>query len=299
MSKIFVSCGQFTDAEKSLGKAIVRMIREITGADAFFAETVQDLNGLDANILGALRDCSAFITVLHPRGTIVRPDQSIHIRASVWIEQEIAVATYIQRVEKRALPVIAFIHRSVGREGIRDLLHLNPIPFSEEAEILAALPELLQRWKALPSTGFRLLLESGGRTREQEHWIRRLAVRLANESGQRISSFNCLVRLPAGILRHWSAVYPSEVPSDDQRYRCFSFDETFKRSAISPRTTTELINFPYCTACAGEHTGESSAIAGALVGESEVQATVWIDGREYSAVNTIRGLSADAEARGV
>jgi hypothetical protein len=299
MSKIFVSCGQFTEAEKTLGKAIVRTVKEITGADAFFAEEVQDLNGLDANILGALRDCSAFITVLHPRGKIIRPDQSSHIRASVWIEQEIAIATYIQRVEKRSLPVIAFIHRSVGREGIRDLLHLNPIPFSDETEILAELPGLLQRWKVLPSSGIRILLQSGNRTREQDHWIRRLAVSLVNDSGQRINSFNCRVRLPAGILKHWSSVYPSEVPSDDPRYRCFTFDENMKRSAISPRTTTELINFPYCTACAGEHTGEIPAIAGAIVGESEVEARVWIDGREYSAVNTIKGLSADAEARGV
>jgi hypothetical protein len=42
----------------------------------------------------------------------------------VWIEQEIAIATYIQRIEKRTLPIIAFKHESVGRERIRDLLHL-------------------------------------------------------------------------------------------------------------------------------------------------------------------------------
>lgn len=148
---IFVSCGQYSDAEKSLGKAIVETVKSVTGLDAFFAEEVQDLNGLDTNILAALRDCAAFITVMHPRGTIIRPDGSGHIRASVWIEQEIAVATYIQRVEKRTLPVIAFIHESVGREGIRDLLHLNPIPFASEHDVLAALPNLLAHWKNLKS----------------------------------------------------------------------------------------------------------------------------------------------------
>jgi hypothetical protein len=148
---IFVSCGQFTDEEKSLGKSIVKMVKAITGSDAFFAEEVQDLNGLDSNILAALRDCAGFITVMHPRGKIIRPDESTHIRASVWIEQEIAIATYIQRVEKRSLPVIAFIHKSVGREGIRDLLHLNPIVFSHENDILESLPELLQPWTTLKS----------------------------------------------------------------------------------------------------------------------------------------------------
>jgi hypothetical protein len=51
------------------------------------------------------------------RELFTRPDGSAHVRASVWIEQEIAIATYIQRVEKRSLPVIAFVHKSVGREG--------------------------------------------------------------------------------------------------------------------------------------------------------------------------------------
>jgi hypothetical protein len=293
MSKIFVSCGQFTDAEKSLGKAMVGTIKSVTGADAFFAEQVQDLNGLDSNILEALRDCSAFITVLHPRGKIIRPDGSIHIRASVWIEQEIAVATYIQRVEKRSLPVIAFIHESVGREGIRDLLHLNPIPFTNEGEILAALPDLLQPWKSLPPSGIKLQLQSTNRRKEQDHWIRTLAVSLINNRSERITSFNCRVRLPVGILKHWSAGYMSEMKSDDQRYRCFGFDESFKRVAISPHTQAELITFNYCTACAGDHSGESPAIASAVVGESEVEAKVWIDGREYTGKKTIRELSSD------
>src|SRR5258708_34734899 len=132
MSKpfIFVSCGQFTTAEKALGKAIVKMVNDVTGLDAFIAEEAQDLNGLDSNILNALRECVAFITVLHPRGTIARPDKSVHIRASVWIEQEIAIATYIQRAEKRQLRVIAFIHESGGLDGSLSLLHLKPIPYS-------------------------------------------------------------------------------------------------------------------------------------------------------------------------
>jgi len=146
---VFVSCGQYTEAEKSLGKAIVKMVESVASLDAFFAEEVQDLAGLDSSILGALRDCAALITVMHPRGKIVRPDGSELVRASVWIEQEIAIATYIQRVEKRRLPVIAFVHKSVGREGIRDLLHLNPIPFSDESEVLAALPARLREWKGL------------------------------------------------------------------------------------------------------------------------------------------------------
>jgi integrase len=64
------------------GRAIVKMVKSVTGLDAFFAEDVQDLNGLESNILGALRSCAAFITVMHPRGKIVRRNGSEHSRAS-------------------------------------------------------------------------------------------------------------------------------------------------------------------------------------------------------------------------
>jgi hypothetical protein len=50
---IFISCGQYTDAEKRLGKQISEMVRTLTDCVPFFAEEVQDLNGLDANILSA------------------------------------------------------------------------------------------------------------------------------------------------------------------------------------------------------------------------------------------------------
>jgi hypothetical protein len=296
MNKIFISCGQFTDEEKALGKAIVKMVKEVTGSEAFFAEEVSDLNGLDSNILEALRDASGFITVLHPRGEITRPDGSTLIRASVWIEQEIAVATYIQRVEKRSLPVIAFVHKSVGREGIRELVHLNPILFTHESEVLDALRERLQSWKSLTSGGIRVQLESGRRSNEQGHWIRQLGVNLVNDSNVRITSFNCQVRVPAGILKHWSCIYPSEGASDNPSYRCFSFDEG-GRGPIPPHKALRIFSIEYCTRCAAEHTGEIAAIAGAIVGESVVEAKVWIDGREYDAERTIKELSADEETR--
>jgi hypothetical protein len=212
---IFVSCGQFTEGEKRLGNQIVELVKTVTGLDAFFAEEVQDLNGLDSNILGALRDCAAFITVMHPRGKIYRPAGSEHVRASVSIEQEIAIATYIQRVEKREFPVIAFIHRSVGREGIRDLLHLNPEPFVDESDVLAALPKRLLKWKSLPVSGLRVQLRSVNPTYREGHCVRQLVISLVNSSSQRVTKLDGQVRLPARILKHWSATYPSEVKSDD------------------------------------------------------------------------------------
>jgi hypothetical protein len=153
---IFISCGQYTEGEKRLGQQIAQMVKDaLPGFDAFFAENVQDLNGLDANILSALHECAALIVVLHPRGTIERPDGPSVVRASVWIEQEIAIATYIQRVEKRPLPIIVFKHVTLGREGLRDLLHLNPIEFTHESEVLTLLPARLKDWRDLPRSNQR------------------------------------------------------------------------------------------------------------------------------------------------
>lgn len=290
---IFVSCGQYTEAEKSLGKAIVKMVKSITGLDAFFSEEVQDLNGLDSNILCALHDCAAFITVMHPRGRITRLDGSVHIRSSVWIEQEIAIATYIQRVEKRPLPVIAFIHESVGREGIRDLLHLNPIPFSDETQVIAALPERLAPWRLLTPSGIKLQLESIKSNIQDNHHIRRLEVNLVNDTSQRITTYDCQVRLPAAILKHWSSTFIIEVHSDVPGYRCFRFNEA-QAGALKPRDKTRLVTFDYCMKCAVDDAGGIEAV----VTGATVEARVWIHSREYTAEQTLMGLRQEADGRG-
>lgn len=230
---------------------------------------------------------------MHPRGRITRPDEATHIRASVWIEQEIAIATYIQRIENRLLPVIAFVHESVGREGIRDLLHLNPIRFAHETEVLAVLPDLLQPWKSLTHSGLTITIRSNNRVLREEHWIRQVVVSLTNDSNQRITKLNCWIRLPAGFLKHWSATYVHEVKSDDGRYRDFRFDERSTATQIAPHSTEGLMTFDICTHCAADSTGETPAIAAALVGESKIEAKVWVDRKEYSAEKTIKELTSD------
>jgi hypothetical protein len=280
---IFISCGQFTEPEKTLGREIVRMVEGVTSLTAFFAEQVHDLNGLNDNILNGLRNCAGFIAVIHPRGKIVRPDGSSHVRASVWIEQEIAIAAYIQSAEKRPLPVIAFIHESVGREGIRDLLHLNPIRFADEAEVLAALPNLLAPWKMLPATGMHVELKSQKVRIQDGHQICQLSVHLINDSNERISKYDGLVRIPVGILKHWSAHYPGEEPSGDSAYRQFRLNEQ-GTGHLQPRGTELLFGLDYCMQCASESTG------GIGVPDAIVQAKIWIENREFSAEKALIDL---------
>jgi hypothetical protein len=273
---IFISCGQYTDAERRLGKQIAEMARTLTDLEPFFAEEVQDLNGLDANILGALRNCVAFITVLHPRGEIRRPDGSVLVRASVWIEQEIAVATYIQRVENHSLPIIVFKHKLVGREGIRDLLHLNPIEFTDESEVLAELPKRLVSWKSLKPSGVELQLTSRANPPQDAHPIRTLETTLVNETNHRIERYELEIRLPSGVLKHWGAKYPSEVPCNVRGLRCFRFDQS-AFGGVRPHDRLRLATFEYCTACAADEHG-GGIVGATLVGEAKLGARAWVNG---------------------
>jgi hypothetical protein len=290
---IFISCGQYTLAEKQLGKQISELVRTLTDCVPFFAEEVQDLNGLDANILSALHDCVGFITVMHPRGEIRRPNGSV-VRASVWIEQEIAIATYIQRVEKRTLQIIAFKHKSVGREGIRDLIHLNPFEFTDEAEILTELPKRLAAWRTLKPSGVALQITSKAAGRQQEHIIRTLEITLVNESNRLIEKYEIEVRIPSGLLKHWSATYTAEVPCRIPRVRCFRFDQNGS-GALRPRDRLQNpITFDYCTTCAmPEH--ESALVGAVLVSELNLVATAWVEGNESVVEKTIKQLAIERE----
>lgn len=295
---IFISCGQFTDAERRLGKRIAEMVRELTDLEPFFAEEVQDLNGLDANILNALHNCVAFITVLHPRGEIKRPDALVVVRASVWIEQEIAIATYVQRIENRQLPIIAFKQKAVGREGIRDLLQLNPIEFTDENEVLAELPQRLAQWKSLKPSGIEVQLASRivGQYEDRHlmHVMRMLEINLINKTNDRIENYEFEIRIPSGILKHRTIIYPTEVRCDVPELRCFRFDQT-GRSPIRPQDQLPTpITFEYCSACAVEELGVSTASA-AVVAEEKIYAKAWVNGIEYAVEKTIKELAEDRE----
>jgi hypothetical protein len=290
---IFISCGQYTPEEKQLGKQISEMVRTLTDCVPFFAEEVQDLNGLDANILSALHDCVGFITVMHPRGEIKRSSGSV-VRASVWIEQEIAIATYIQRVEKRTVPIIAFKHKSVGREGIRDLIHLNPFEFTDEAEILTELPKRLAPWRSLILSGIELQISSKAAGRQEGHDVRRLEITLANGTNRLIEKYEFEIRLPASILTHWSATYPTEVHRNIPGLRCFRFDQN-GRGALRPHDRLQYpITFDYCTTCAiPQH--ESTLVGATLVSEMVAGAKAWVEGKEYVVEKTIKQLDIEGE----
>jgi hypothetical protein len=147
---VFVSCGQVTDAEKKLGRDLIALVERVPGLQAYFAETVSSLEGLTTNIFKNLERASAFVTVMHHRGLVKGRSGADRIRASVWIEQEIAIASFLRHTRSPNLQVAAYAQRGIAREGVRDKLLLNAVEFGTEDEILADLASKLTRWDLRP-----------------------------------------------------------------------------------------------------------------------------------------------------
>jgi hypothetical protein len=286
---IFISCGQFTEPEKRLGREIAELARMLTGSEVFLADEVQSLQGLDANILNALRECSVFIAVMHPRGEIVRPDGTKVIRASVWIEQEIAIATYIERLEKRQIEIIAFKHKSVSLEGIRSLLQLNPVEFNDDAQVLETLKKRLEI-VGIKTSGVQLQFRTRPGRPQDGHQIETLEISLVNDTDQRLEKYTFDIFIPASLLLHQSTRYLSEVkPSGMDGYRCLEFTE--EQGPIQPRRSLAPVTFDYCSKCglnAGDFTGIMSKIIGRL----------WVEGRpSFSVEKNLQELAIEEAKR--
>jgi hypothetical protein len=149
---IFISCGQVTQEEKQLGKDVCELVTKLTPHRPYFAENQSSVDGVTNSILRNLDDATALIAIMHHRDTVISRSQTQFIRASIWIEQEIAIAAFITQVLKRGLRVAAYIQEGIRREGLRDKIQLNPKSFKNNAEILTDLEALLPSWKDLPAT---------------------------------------------------------------------------------------------------------------------------------------------------
>jgi len=205
-----VSCGQATHEEKELGKQIAALIKEVTSFDAFLAENQTNLSALTENVFRQLNDASGLVIVMHPRGEVraeIPASSSLAVsvsRGSVWIEQEIAIAAFREHILKRPMPVLAFIHESVAREGLRQILMLNPIRFVTDTEILEDLPRKLTAWLGgLPAINDITLAMPWHRVAvdtEHDRHDYQLAVRVTNETNSPITEFLVNVEFPTAFL---------------------------------------------------------------------------------------------------
>ena len=144
---VFVSCGQVTPEERKLGADISKLICELTPYRPYFAENQTTLEGFTHNILGNLNKAIGFIAIMHPRGIVKLHDGREETRGSVWIEQEIAIAAFMAQILHHEIRMAAYIHADIRREGMRDQLLLNAVPFSKDSEVIERLSEILPTWK--------------------------------------------------------------------------------------------------------------------------------------------------------
>jgi hypothetical protein len=134
---IFVSCGQLTDEEKLLGLTVKAAIDSTPGFEAYFAESVHDLEALGQNVFDALRRCAGAVVFLHERGTVLDASGAEwgH-RSSVWVNQEIAILAYRQFLESQPIPVLVFKDERVKLEGAMTALIVNPLAIVEPMEVV-------------------------------------------------------------------------------------------------------------------------------------------------------------------
>ncbi len=197
---IFISCGQQSDEEKQLGAQIQDLVQKLTPFEPYFAEYQTSLEGLTKHIFSALSECVGFITILHPRGTVDPPGD--RIRASVWVEQEIAIAAFVQEVLGRKIHVLALVQKDVALEGVRKQLLLNPKQFTKNEEALEYIQRVLPAWTFPkdPLAGLDLSVDYETKEVGVNHHDYRLLVRLLNRGTEIVDKYYVDLEFPSALL---------------------------------------------------------------------------------------------------
>ena len=140
---IFISCGQETAQELKLGKEIKSEV-ERHGMEGFLAQAVHSADELNKTVFSALQKCSGFCAVMHRRGEINYQEYSPIQRASVWIQQEIALLMYRRFSQGRPIPIRVFTQKGILLEGVMKYTIANPIEFEKDKEVLTGVTEWLR-----------------------------------------------------------------------------------------------------------------------------------------------------------
>lgn len=180
---IFVSCGQLTDEERSLGLAVKSAIDASPGFEAYFAESVHDLDTLGHNIFDALGRCAGAVVFLHQREAVLDAKGSQWgYRSSVWVNQELAILAYRQFLESRQVPALVFKDERVRLEGAMTALIVNPRPIAEEAEVVRTVESWLAE-QSFPSGADGVFLDKWARLSDPS---RKVVACLLDEGGNQV-----------------------------------------------------------------------------------------------------------------
>ena len=132
---VFISCSQAPE-DVELGKAIAQLVTDETAAVGYFAQNETTFEAVTTRILGAIGRCRGFVGIMHHRGDVTPPQGPAFQRASVWVEQEIAIAAFREQVLREPIPVQLYIQNGIRLEGLRDKILLNAEPFDSNEHVI-------------------------------------------------------------------------------------------------------------------------------------------------------------------
>ncbi len=153
-ARVFVSCGQRSDKEKAIGRAVYEYFKK-KGFEAYFAERVQSPDALTENIFKFIRQSEYFVFIDFKRESISERDY----RGSLFVNQELAISTFL------GIQGIGFFERGTKREGILDYHIYNPFPFDDGTEIIAILDKETISWDKNSANEIKLIYEVAHVTR--------------------------------------------------------------------------------------------------------------------------------------
>jgi len=195
--------------EIRLGKELYSIVHSDGRYEPYFAENQSSLDGVTQNILFKLTNAAAFVAVLHPRGDVHVPDSSaaggmrqFH-RASVWIEQEIAVLAAQSQAQGRNIPVQVYSKRGVVREGLRSYVMTNPVEFNHEAEVIEHFRTLLPTWAlSVRAKGVCILPVITRVVDDRDPTFFTLRLALRNVGDERATDGRLGITFPLKFIRH-------------------------------------------------------------------------------------------------
>lgn len=201
---IFVSCGQYSKAERNLGRDVCDLLRRLRpDVEPYFAENQSSAEGLSSHILKALFRSAGFICIMHSRGEIKTPENNVITRGSVWLEQEIAVVAFMQHQLSRSIPALYYKQKGVCVEGIRSFLLMNArIEFTQESQVLEDLTAVLPETVFNPYAEYDVIpvIENTAGTICGDRHNYLFVVDLKNVGKQKITDFELRVFFPRAFI---------------------------------------------------------------------------------------------------
>lgn len=136
-ARIFISCGQRTEAEKGLGSSCKKHF-ERRGFSVYLAEAVQSLEALTENIFYHLRNSEYAVFIDCAR----EPLDTDKFRGSIFVNQELAIAAFLN-IDSRV-----FHEEGVIREGVAEYLIAKPVLFKNRPQFLGKLRRQTKEWRS-------------------------------------------------------------------------------------------------------------------------------------------------------